>query len=301
MTTRTPRTRQRWPWIFGCACGALILATACESADWGKWIDRAKKAAEVGREINKAMEPTQLSPEQEHYVGRAVSAKILGAYQPLDNPKANRYVNLLGQTLARFSDRPETFKGYHFLILDTDEVNAFATPGGFVFVTRGLVRCCPSEDALAAVLAHEIGHVVYKHSLRSIRAKRLSAVGGLLLGEAAGNLGDGEVKQLTECFGGSVEDVSQTLMFDKFSRKTEVMTDEMMVAILKRAGYDPKAFLAALTVMKERLPKLRGGFGTTHPDPDYRMRVVEQAIGDHTPAKATEARAARFAEAFQGI
>ena len=77
-------------------------------------------------------------------------------------------------TLSKTSDLPETFGGYHFLILDSDEINAFAAPGGFIFVTRGLLRCCKHEDAAAAVLAHEIGHVELRHGLQAIKKSRIT-------------------------------------------------------------------------------------------------------------------------------
>ncbi len=109
-----------------------------------------------------------ITPEQEYYIGRTVGAMILQKYAPYNNTTANQYINVMGPMLAQASDRPETYGGYHFLIQDSDEVNALAAPGGFIFLTRGMLRCCPQEDAVAAVLAHEIGHVQSKHGLRAI-------------------------------------------------------------------------------------------------------------------------------------
>ena len=81
-----------------------------------------------------------ITPEQEHYIGRSVAAVILSKYRYCNHRNGQRYVNVMGQTLAQASDRPETFGGYHFLILDTDEINALSAPGGFVFVTKGAAR-----------------------------------------------------------------------------------------------------------------------------------------------------------------
>ncbi|MDD4873082.1 MAG: M48 family metalloprotease, partial [Kiritimatiellae bacterium] len=114
----------------------------------------------------------QLTPENEYYIGRSVGATILQSYKPYDSQNANHYLNILGQTLAMASDRPETFGGYHFLLIDTDEINAFAAPGGLIFVSRGLIKCCKNEDALAAVLAHEVGHVQLMHGLKAIKTSR---------------------------------------------------------------------------------------------------------------------------------
>ena len=94
----------------------------------------------------------------------------------------------LGQSLAQFSERPETFGGYHFLALDSAEINAFAAPGGLILVTRGLLDCCQTEDELAAVLAHEIGHVEKQHGLRAIRTGRLNSALTILAVEAGKNL-----------------------------------------------------------------------------------------------------------------
>jgi beta-barrel assembly-enhancing protease len=115
----------------------------------------------------------EFTPEQEYYIRRSVGAVVLAKYPAYDNGPVNQYVNVLGQTLAQASDLPGIFGGYHFLVLNSDEINAFATPSGLVFVTRGLVRCCKNEDALAAVLAHEIGHIQFRHGMQAIQKARL--------------------------------------------------------------------------------------------------------------------------------
>ena len=80
------------------------------------------------------------TPEQEYYIGRTVGAVITNKYKPYNNERVNAYINLLGQTLAKASDMPETFNGYHFLILDSNEINALSAPGGLIFITRGMLR-----------------------------------------------------------------------------------------------------------------------------------------------------------------
>ena len=103
-----------------------------------------------------------------------MAAVILTKYPPYTNQPANEYLNLLGQTLAQVSDMPEIFRGYRFLVLNSDEINAFATPGGHIFITKGLLRCCRTEDAVAAVLAHEIGHIQLKHGIQAIKKARVT-------------------------------------------------------------------------------------------------------------------------------
>ena len=159
------------------------------SADQAESITRGAKAVEKSWQ--------DLTPEQEYYIGRAVAAQVFQTYPPLDRPQANEYLNLLGQSLAIFSDRPETFGGYHFLLLDSDEINAFAAPGGLILVTRGMLRCCENEDELAAVLAHEICHVEQKHGLSAIKQGRLTEAFTIIAAESAKQMGGEELAALT--------------------------------------------------------------------------------------------------------
>lgn len=159
---------------------------------------QAHSLARVGGAVSRGFE--DITPEQEYYIGRTVAAVILSTYKPYRDQSANHYVNLVGALAALASDRPETYGGYHFLILDSDEINAFAAPGGLIFVTRGMLRCCPSEDAVAAVLAHEVGHVQYQHGLQAISKARITSALTILAAESAKTLGGQELAQLTEVF-----------------------------------------------------------------------------------------------------
>ncbi len=117
-------------------------------------------------------EQTEFTPEQEYYIGRAVAANILATRKVYDNKAATDYLNVFERSLAIYSDRPETFGGYHVLIMDSDEINAFSAPGGLILVSRGLLRCAQNEDEVAAILAHETSHVVLKHGLNAIKEAR---------------------------------------------------------------------------------------------------------------------------------
>ena len=136
--------------------------------------DSVKRTAKAGSEAFAKFTPRSIYRAHRRRAGGR-------KYRSCDRPAATRYVNILGQTLAAVSDRPEVYLGYRFLILDTNEVNAFAAPGGLVLVTRGLLQCCKSEDDLAAVLAHEIGHVELDHGMKSVKkgrfAKALAIIG----------------------------------------------------------------------------------------------------------------------------
>ncbi|MCX8107663.1 MAG: M48 family metalloprotease, partial [Verrucomicrobiae bacterium] len=154
--------------LFLAGCGTLETVTKIgTSVAVGTGAITPQEAGSITRTTTAAAKAFEsITPEQEYYIGRAVAATILKTYRPYEDETANRYLTVLGQALALASDRPETFCGYHFLILDTDEINAFAMPGGLIFVSRGLLRCCKHEDAVAAVLAHEIGHVECQHGLK---------------------------------------------------------------------------------------------------------------------------------------
>ncbi len=242
-----------------------------------------------------------INPEQEYYIGRAVAATILSRYEPYMDSDATRYVNMVGQAVAMASDLPETFRGYRFLILDSDEINAFAAPGGFVFVTRGLLRLCSNEDELAAVLAHEVGHVQHQHGLRAIRQGRLTTAFTILAMAGAREYGRDELRQLTQAFEGSIQDITHTLMTSGYSRRLEREADIAAVTIMKRLGYNPSALIHMLEAMDRNLEPGRRDFAATHPPPSERIRDIRRVIGDPGKPVAPEVRQARFHEALGGV
>ncbi|MEN6428877.1 MAG: M48 family metallopeptidase [Phycisphaerales bacterium] len=286
-----------------------VLFCGCEGAgEVGAEIGRAtgvltdSQADSVARGAQ-AVEKTfqDLTPEQEYYIGRAVTASVFQSYPPLDRPEANAYLNLLGQSLVVFSDRPETFGGYHFLLLDSDEINAFAAPGGLIVVTRGMVRCCQNEDELAAVLAHEICHVSMKHGLSAIKQSRLTEAFTIIGAETAKQVGGEELASLTEAFEGSVGDVVKTLTVNGYSRKQETRADAAAVEILRRAGYPETAIITMLERMDARLSNSGGlGFAKTHPSAASRADALRPEIVD-TGSAVNAVRQQRFTAAMQSI
>jgi predicted Zn-dependent protease len=261
--------------------------------------EKAKSAAETTQKVVKSFE--EIPPEDEHYLGRAVAATIAGKYELYTDQQANAYINELGQLLAQASDRPETYGGYHFQILDSDEINAFAAPGGLIFVTRGILRCAQHEDAVAAVLAHEIGHVQHKHGLKAIKKSRLTAVGTEVGLDVAGALTDNMLIQLAGVMEDAVSDVTVTLVTDGYSRKTEYEADKAAVTTLKRVGYDPNGLVEMLKVMEEQLDPDGKDFAKTHPSPAKRIDKVQKIIGEYAEVKTSEKRQARFKKALGNI
>jgi beta-barrel assembly-enhancing protease len=288
----------------------LLLFAGCQTfSDIGASVGEATgrlspQEAESLRRAGVAVGRTfqDITPEQEYYIGRSVSATILSTYRPYNDEAATTYLNLLGQSLALASDKPETFGGYRFLILDSDEINAFAAPGGFIFVTRGMLRLCRTEDELAAVLAHEIGHIQERHGLQAIRSSRLTTAFTVLALEATRNLAGDEVRTLTEAFEESIGDITHTLMAGGYSRRAEREADVAAVAILRRVGYSPAGLIRMLEEMDRQLVPGGLDFARTHPPPPTRIRDVRRSVGaGGAPAAAPAARRQRFAEAMNGI
>lgn len=302
----TPRS-PRFPLVT--AALALVIASGCSTiTKVGTTVGQATGyvSADQSESINRSAEAIEktfkdITPEQEYYIGRAVAATVLSTYQPFDLEAANAYLNLLGQTLAQFSPRPETFGGYHFLLLDSEEVNAFAAPGGLITISRGMVRCCKNEDELAAVLAHEISHIEQQHGLKAIRKGRLTSA-LTTLGTAAGKtLGGQELAQVTQAFEGSITDITSTLMNNGYARTTEYEADKGAVAVLQKAGYPPVALVSMLEQMKQFLKPGGKDFVKTHPSPEVRITELKKLIDTSTPAPASAVRLERFQKAMDGV
>ena len=230
----------------------------------------------------------KINEEEEYHIGRAVAANILGQYTLWKNGGLTRYVNLVGRALALRSERPEIYGGYHFAMLDTTEANAFSAPGGIIFLTRGIVEMAADEDELAAVLAHEIQHIVAKDPLKAIKSQRMKALGTFTAGEAIGS-GSGAFG----VFQDSVMDISGTLLQKGYSRGQEKDADLGALELLTATGYDPKALLDMLEKIKVVEKKKAKAF-SVHPAASKRIAYVASGIGS-TPGKGgRDARNARF-------
>jgi predicted Zn-dependent protease len=249
---------------------ALALATSCT------------------RVVNPATgqtEYTAMIPAEELKVGQQQHPQILqqfgGAYQ---DPELQAYVTRIGNQLKAVSELPEL--DFTFTLLNSDVVNAFALPGGYVYLTRGLLALADNEAELAGVMAHEIGHVTARHSAqrysRDVVAQTGVAIGSVLAGIFLG----GMAADLTQQVGG----VGVQLGLARYSRDQEFQADELGVRYLARAGYDPTAMASFLDKLQRNdalARKLAGREGgpdpasswfATHPrTPDRVLRAAEQA------------------------
>jgi predicted Zn-dependent protease len=272
--------------VWGCAATSVesLLPGAVSIASTG-----ATKAVKASHEF---------TPSEEYYIGRAVAARVLSTYPLYKNAEVTEYVNEVGDTVARKSPQPNTYKGYHFAVLDSMEVNAFACPGGTIFITRGMLATCSNEDQLAAVLAHECGHVAHKDGLNSISKARWTEVFTSMGAEAARQYG-GMAGQLATVFEGDINDIFKTMVVNGYSRDAEFAADAAAVATLRRAGYDP----GALAVVLKKMEAKRGtsGMFKTHPPAAERLAKVQAEGGkEGKPSPAEAERTKRFKESLKG-
>ena len=238
----------------------------------------------------------EITEEEEYYIGRSVAAMILSRYPAYNNDGLTRYINTVGDAVSYFSNRPEIYAGYHFLILDTDEVNAMAAPGGFIFISKGLLKRCKDEEMLAAVLAHEIGHVTAKHGLQSIKKSRLIDAFKVLGTEAVQRYGSEQLAQLTGIFEGVLGDIVESLIERGYDRKYEYEADRQAVAITVRTGYSPAGLTDFLgTMVGDKSTASGKGWFKTHPSPEDRLERVKAEIASakNIPLRAA-VRMARF-------
>jgi len=261
--------------------------------------DAIVKKAEVVRSTF-----ADINEEEEYYIGRSVAALVLGMYPTVKNTALTAYINTMGTAIAYASDRPETFAGYHFIVLDTDELNAMAAPGGFVFITKGILTRCRNEEMIASILAHEIGHVAAKHGLQSIKKSRLVDAFKLLGTEAAKKYGPQELAQLTGIFEDVLGDVVGSLVERGYDRKYEYEADSLAVKFSAKTGYNPQGLADFLKTMAGEKPAggVKGWF-KTHPGAEDRLGKVEAAIaglGKNAPA-TLDVRTKRFAQAVKGL
>ncbi len=252
----------------------------------------------------------QLTESQEYFVGRGVSANVM-AGSPLNEDRAlEEYVSNVGQTIALESDRPETFKGYSFAVLQDPGINAFAAPGGFIFVTTGMLQAMQGEDELAGVLAHEIAHVNLRHPEHAALAASRRA-GALELLEGAAKLADlfyamkgrekarERVKDLAGAFSKVLDELTQEIV-NGYGRESELKADALAVDFLVREGvrYDPEALKAFIS----RLPAGDRGSYSTHPTLEGRTQLIGEEIRKRGVAvPADPARTRRFQAMTAGL
>ena len=237
----------------------------------------------------------EITDDEEYYIGRAVAARMTATYPLYKNSRQTEYLNLIGQTVALHSEKPTTFGGYHFAILDTREINAFACPGGIILITRGMLESVQSEEELAAVLAHEIGHIIHRDGIAAISSSRWSEALLVIGSNAAREFGPRDTARLVSLFEGSIDDVVKTLVVNGYGRDQELAADAAALKNLAAAGYDPAGLSGYLKRLEQAGKGSKGGILTTHPGTGDRLEKVAEAGVPEVDTAAVPKRDKRFA------
>jgi predicted Zn-dependent protease len=246
-------------------------------------------------QLNEATSTQAMTPEDEYYTGRAVGANILTQYKVLNNPALTAYLNNICAVLVGNSPVPDIFNGYYLVILDTTEICAFATPGGHIFISTGLIAEANDEDALAAVIAHEIAHIQLKHAVKIIEGTRTERELGKLAEQSAAAAA--EAAGLTDLwaeFASSIHNVFYTLTVNGYSQVQEFEADTTALILMAASGYRPSAMLDILQVLDKDQANHPGGFNTTHPSPALRIDNVNKSVNKYTVPDTREFRLERF-------
>ena len=225
--------------------------------------------------LDTAFSDTELSSDEAYYLGRAVAANILSIYRPYNaNPELTLYLNKISMVLAINSQEPILFNGYHVMILDSPEFNAFATPGGHIFITRGLLELCTTEDMLAAIIAHEMAHIMLRHGSSIIESMGLTRELADIANSAAALAGNTDAARRTLLLRQSVAGTVDTLILNGYSQSQEFEADREALILLADAGYNPWAMMELLRVLNNVQNTRRDGFNSTHPSPEYRIQNI---------------------------
>jgi predicted Zn-dependent protease len=236
-----------------------------------------------------------ITPEQEYYIGRAVGANILTTYKLWNGePGLTAYLNRICGALVINSPRPEIYSGYHVNILDSGEINAFATSGGHIFITWGLINCADSEDALAGVIAHEIAHIQLQHSIKAIKTSRITQALIVTGASAAGAAAGADINELTDIFNESVGEIVTTMVNNGYSRDQEFDADRTALSLMASAGYEPSCLIDMLRSLEKNQGSHPGGFNKTHPSPAQRISSAEQSAAQYRVPDTRHFRQARY-------
>ncbi len=217
------------------------------------------------------------SLETEIRIGKQYAMQVENSVKMVQDPVVNEYVNRIGQNLVRNSDAkvPFTIK-----VVDSDEINAFALPGGFFFVNSGLILAADEEAELAGVMAHEIAHVCARHQMRQLTRANIAQLGTLPLIFMGGGIGYG----IYEAAG-----LGLPLTFMKFQRNFEAEADYLGVQYMYKTGYDPQAFISFFEKIQAKEKKKPGAVSkafASHPQTPDRIEKSQQEIATILPAKA---------------
>ena len=249
---------------FVLALMALLISSPA-LAQFGA-LDRAiNNAAKVKRVAD-----LSISDAEERQIGDQVSTQLIERFGVFQDADVTKYVSLVGNVVAQVSTKPNM--QWEFIVLDTDGVNAFAAPGGFVFVTKGLLGLIKNEAELAGVLGHEVIHVTARHSINAIKKSNVVSIGADEV-SASGGMGSALIARVAQRAYNDILD-------NNFSREDEKDSDENGVQLANKVGYAPSGLSSALTKVMERNKdqKEPNGIFASHPAIKERISNIDKLI-----------------------
>ncbi len=242
-----------------------------------------------------------ISEAEEIRQGASYHQSVIAQYGVYDNLELQAYVNSIGQQLAAKSHRSHL--KFHFTVLDSPQINAFALPGGYIYITRGIMAYLDSEAEIAGVLGHEIGHVTARHSVRQQSGQFASSLLNVFVAATTGNESLGQLSSQLS-----------TGIVRGYGRKHELEADKLGAQYLHKIGYNPESMLEVIGVLKNqeiyeralakkqnRQPNIYHGIFSTHPKNDNRLKTVVRAAKKLSRKKYHDANAAKYLEMIDGI
>lgn len=240
---------------------------------------------QIGSGINKGIKAGAMDARNERAIGESVSLALTNQYGVIHNPRLARYVVLVGQTIISRTSRAD--QPWVFGVLDTDTVNAYSGPGGYVWITRGAVMKMQDESELAGVLAHECGHVIRQHGLDA--AKRAGYADAFMTVASS--------TSATAQFNGATDKLVDVLVNKGFDKQQEFEADLASSRFTAMAGYDPNGLVRFLRRMRDEQKSGKTDVFSTHPGIDERIKRLEDAIS----AAGTGDRGAILRDRFESF
>ena len=242
-----------------------------------------------------------MTEDQEISIGRRAHQEIMRQYRPYSDPELQSYVEGIVRELSQQSHRKNLV--FHVTVLDSPQINAFALPGGYIYITRGIMAYMSSEAELAGVLGHEIGHVTARHGVRQQSAGTLTD----LLGTGIEVLTGSQIASQAAVVG-------SIALIRGYGRQHELEADRLGAEYLARVGYDPEEMLSVVGILKSqeefekklakqegREPNIYHGLFATHPDNDRRFQEVVQAANKFKSPVARKINREKFLRLIEGL
>jgi predicted Zn-dependent protease len=255
--------------VFALTLAVGVAGRGAAVASPGPDARPAEQFGQIGSAVKKAsdLRDLQMTDQEEQQLGAAVSERIRTRYGVVQDAAVHRYVALVGNALAASSTRPAL--PWTFIVLDTDGVNAYAAPGGYVHITRGALAMIQNEAELAGVLGHELIHITAKHTIRSIQKSKAVQMG-------ASETLSGSPALLERAVTATYDNIVER----GFGREDEDESDEKGITLANQLGYDPSGLGAFLTRLKERNKdaKERRGLFASHPEMQGRLDNLKKRI-----------------------